>query len=201
MLNLFRRARQRLLIEALQTGDLDRLSKLGRKIDAATLGAELHNGLNGIELSIHSAQPKALQWVLDLCPAANETDRDGEPYSVLALRQPRQSLGLLTVLLQAGSDPNRVYQQRPLLHWCFELCAPEQLMLHLSRLIEQGARLDETALLLALRLEQQPLVHFLIQSGAPMADTLDEPGLDPALVAYARRCLDDKRIREMMLGR
>ncbi len=147
VLNLFRKARQRLLIDALQNGDLERLTKLARKIDAATLRGELHEGMNGIELSIFSAQPKSLQWVLRLWPAANESTRNAEPYSLLALSQPQQSLGLLTVLLQAGGDPNRIHDRRSLLHWCFELCAPEQLMLHLSRLIEYGAQIDDETLL------------------------------------------------------
>lgn len=195
MLKLFHNARTARLVRALQCGDLDTLSTIGRKLERSQLLQPLHEGHNAIELCIEAEQPKALGWVLERHPDA-ATCATGALFG--ALRQPHQSLALLSALLKAGADANAHFEGRPLLHCCFEYCAPTTLMLHLSRLAEYGARLDDPALLpLALARGDRALIHFLIHSGAPLDETVESA--DQELLEYARRCAEDKRIRELML--
>lgn len=203
MLTLFKNARARRLTQALIDGDLNRLARYNGKVDAEQLRQPLAEQGNALELTLDAGQPEALEWVLRHCPDADGNNARGEPYTLQAMRHPSRSLALLSVLLQQGADPNRQHDRRTLLHWCFDLCAEEQLMLHLSRLAQHGAELadDGTLVERSLLSGQQPLIHFLIHSGAPLPQTLDTLELDEALKAYARRCAEDRRIREMMLGR
>jgi len=200
MLKLFHNARSARLIKALQAGDLDSLNSLSRKIEPAQLYQPLHQGRNGIELCIEAEQPRALAWVLERHPDPQARASLASRYLLSALRQTQQSLALLSVLLKAGADANSRHQDRSLMHWCFEYCPAASLMLHLGRLAEAGARLDDPALIpLALRQGDRALIHYLINAGAPLIEPLEQTGLDEELLAYARRCSEDKRIRELML--
>ncbi|MBR9884120.1 MAG: hypothetical protein GYB21_10895, partial [Oceanospirillales bacterium] len=97
---------------------------------------------------------------------------------------------------------NAHFEGRSLLHWCFDSVKPEQLMLHLSRLVQHGADLSHGDELVSLAMleNDQATVHFLIHSGAPLPEALDRINCSEAMRDYAKRCADDKRIREMMLG-
>ncbi|MBV1786795.1 hypothetical protein KQ940_01880 [Marinobacterium sp. D7] len=202
MLRIFRDARTAKLVTALNTGDRDTLAKLAGKMDSAQLSAPLSEGLNAAEITLQAGQSAALTWVLERTELANGRSADGTPYTLLALRHADQSLGLLSALLQAGADANARVEGRSLLHWCFDNVKPEQLMLHLSRLVQHGADLSvETELVAeALRRSDQPCVHFLIHSGAPLPEPIELIDCSDELRAYAKRCAEDKRIREMMLG-
>jgi hypothetical protein len=203
MLKRFREARMTKLVQALQNGDRERLTALARRIEQQQLSAPLHEGMTALEIALQAGQPDALAWVLEQGIDANGSSAAREPYLLLALRHPQHSLALLSALLRAGADANTCFEGRSLLHWCFEHCAPEALMLHLSRLVQHGARLDEGSPLVgqAMQREDQATVHFLIHSGAPLPEQLDRLACSEAMRLYARRCADDKRIREMMLGR
>jgi ankyrin repeat protein len=80
-------------------------------------------------------------------------------------------------------------------------------MLHLSRLLEHGADInqpDDTGTTLLLRLlptGNLPLLQFLLQSGAKCEPQWLESMEDPTLLSQLRRTLDDIKIRNMMLGR
>lgn len=201
MLKLFHNARTARLVRALQSADLDTLTALGRRLQPDQLQQPLHEGLTAIELSIQAEQPAALQWVLEQYPQAQERAAVATAALIRALHQPQQSLALLSVLLKAGADANHRHENRPLVHWCFDCCSPSSLMLHLGRLVEAGARLDDPALLpRALHQGDRALIHYLINAGAPLVEPLEGAGQDPEVLAYARRCADDKRIREMLLG-
>ncbi|MBS99942.1 MAG: hypothetical protein CMI01_14845 [Oceanospirillaceae bacterium] len=202
MLSLIRQKRTDRLVEALRQGDRDRLARLNGKFTPQTLLAPLSDPLNAIEISLEAGQATSLEWVMTQLPEPCYCAATGEPYIVIALRQRENSLGLVTTLLQAGADPNQTFEQRTLVHWCFEHCSPESLMLHLSRLNEYGADLNDASLLTqALEKDHQALVHFLIHSGTPLPDDLEGVNCAPDLITYAKRCAEDRRIREMMLGR
>lgn len=201
MLKLFHNARTAKLVRALQSADMDTLTALGRRLEPGRLQQPLHEGLTAIELSIQAEQPGALQWVLEQYPQAQERAAVATAALITALRQPRQSLALLSVLLKAGADANHSHENRPLMHWCFDCCPAPTLMLHLGRLAEAGARLDDPALLpLALHQGDRALIHYLINArrspGRPSGGGWPGPGV----AGYARRCAEDKRIREMLLG-
>lgn len=199
MLSFLKSGRSRKLTQAITTGDLDTLAKLLRHYDADTLNdLRLDNGLSAGEIAIDCGQAKALALLLARGLDANGRSSEGIPLLTLALAHPSQSLALITPLLKAGAaatDPQ-------LLDQCAKYCAPGQLMMHLSRLIEFGASLQNAHTLVELALEQerQDLVHFLILSGAPLPDPAATPNCSPEILAYARRCADDRRIRAMMQG-
>ncbi|GGC04452.1 hypothetical protein GCM10011352_33310 [Marinobacterium zhoushanense] len=202
MLKIFRDARTAKLVTALNSGDRDMLAKLAGKVDSEQLGTPLSEGLNAAELALQAGQPDALAWVLERTELAGGQGVDGRPYTLIALRHADQSLGLLNTLLQAGADANARFEGRSLLHWCFDSVKSEQLMLHLSRLVQHGAELSTGAELVTLALlrDDQATVHFLIHSGAPLPEQIDQIECSEAMRCYAKRCVEDKRIREMMLG-
>jgi ankyrin repeat protein len=117
-----------------------------------------------------------------------------------------QSLDLIAALLRAGADPNRENSTgTPLLHACFEQCEPARLMLHLSRLLESGARIDsrdaagQSILQLALLSDRRELIQFLIHSGAAVPDAV-APDIGHDTLLYAQRCQQDYQIRQQFLG-
>lgn len=203
MLKIFRDVRSAKLANALRKGDKDALANLAKKVTQEQLNDALYDGLNATELSLQAGQPYSLAWVLKRNQQANGTTDEGIPYTLLALRHADESLGLLTSLLQAGADANARFEGRSLLNWCFDCCPGEQLMLHLSRLVQHGAELGSEAELVSLALTRndQATVHFLIHSGAPLPEQLESIECSDELRSHAKRCADDKKIREMMLGR
>jgi len=202
MLKIFRDARTAKLVNALRTGDRQSLAGMAKRVGAEQLAAPLDRGMNAPELALQAGQPDALAWVLKQAPLADGQTAEGVPYTLVALRHAEQSLGLLTALLQAGADANARFEGRSLLSWCFDCCAQERLMLHLSRLVQHGAELSREAALVSLALERddRATVHFLIHSGAPLPERIDELACSAELRDHARRCAEDKRIRDMMLG-
>jgi ankyrin repeat protein len=199
MLTFLKSGRNRKLTQAISHGDLDTLAKLLRHYDADTLNElRLENGLSAGEIAIKSGQAKALELLLARGLNANGPTVDGTPLLHRALTHPDQSLALITPLLKAGAsatDPQ-------LLTLCATHCPPDKLMMHLSRLIEFGASLEHAHELVQLALEQarQDLVHFLINSGAPLPDPAEPLNCSADILAYARRCAEDRRIRAMMQG-
>lgn len=200
MINIFRDTRTGKRTHALRSGDIDTLYKLTPRTTRDMLSEHTYDGYDAIEYSIRCEQPQSLEWVLKIHPAANGYCHTGEPYCLLALRQPSTSLALLSALLHAGANANTVYQQRSLLQWCFELCNSTELMLHINRLAQYGASLQDKGDLIRLALDHgdQALIHFLVHSGATVPAELVG---DDSLVNYARHCLEDKRIREAMMAR
>lgn len=73
-------------------------------------------------------------------------------------------------------------------------------MVHISRLIEHGCQIGEDASLMvqALATERLELIHFLINSGANLPADTTSLNCGEATLAYAKRCEDDRKVREMM---
>ncbi|WP_370279027.1 hypothetical protein [Pontibacterium sp.] len=195
MLKLFS-GRQQKLVDAITSADLDKLAKLLAKFEADELDARLYENQSAVELAIRAHQPKSLELLLNRGCDANATASCDTPFALLALQQSEHSLALLTQLLRAGADANTA----GLLCACFTHCAETELMVHISRLIEHGCRISEDAELMvqALATERLELIHFLINSGANLpADTTSLTCSEETL-AYAKRCEDDRKVREMM---
>ncbi|MBA4503196.1 ankyrin repeat domain-containing protein [Marinobacterium marinum] len=206
MLNTLFTSRYERLLTAIDRNDLDKAVSLLAKLEAEQLQAPGKEGHHALERAILADAPAILEQLLKKAGRPLPTAAGGTPLICLALRQ-TDSLPYVTLLLQAGEDPNLLYQGTPLLHLCVEHCPPDRLMLHLSRLLQQGAdidRLDANNMTLfqrALPHGDPALLQFLLQSGARCeTDWLDELE-DNTLATRLRRVLDDLRIQKMMLGR
>ncbi|WP_428036495.1 hypothetical protein [Amphritea sp.] len=208
-MSFFTRRSLNKLQQAVITGDLALLKKQFNKLDQTLLTAHpfSYEGrvCNLPELAIHSGQPSSLEHLLQ-AGCSLETSHSA-PLFYQALQHPQQSLKLITVLLQADAPlayPDHDPQHA--LFACFRFCQAGQLMLHLSRLNEYGADLNQadaegtTVLLLALQSEHKPLVQMLINSGAKMPETIPQGCCSEEITGYARRLADDLKIRQMMLG-
>jgi len=194
---------------AISEGDLHLLKKQLSKLESEQLNSPLfeHQGgyISAAELAIVSQQPKALEHLLQSNCSAKYESSD-QPLIYLALQQ-KQSLALLTVLLQQNS-PTRFpgLEISSAEFACFIYCPATSLMLHLSRLVEYGGELNQvnreghSLLLLALATEQQSLLQFMINSGADIPHEIADNWCSSEIISYAKRCADDLKIRQMMLG-
>lgn len=194
---------------AIIEADLITLKKQFSKLDAKLINEHLFDfnsqNLNAAELAIRSGQTKSLQHLLQAgCGlSASQT----EPLLYQALQHPLQSLQLMTALLQAGA-PLAYPDIAPdhALFACFQFCSDTNLMLHLSRLNENGADLNHcdkqgnSSLILAMQMENRALVQMLINSGAELSEKLETEGGSKEIIDYAKRLADDLAIRQMMLS-
>jgi len=196
MLKILSSGRDQKLVAAITQGDLEKLAKLLPKYKTAQLDAPLHEQQNAVELAICAGQAKALELLLGRDTNANGTTHKGQPFILLALEYPDHSLALITQLLRHGA-----YANTPgVLNTCFRYCNKAQLMMHLSRLIEHGCDLcrDPELMPQALVDGRPELLHFLINSGATLPETKEGIACSDEAWAYAKRCEDDVRIRQMM---
>ncbi len=208
-MSFFTRRSLNKLQQAVINADLMLLKKQFNKLDQTLLTGHLftyhERTCNLPELAIHAGQPLALEHLLKA--GCSLEPHQPEPLLYQALQHPQQSLKLMTVLLQAKAPlayPDSTPQHA--LFACFKFCPATQLMLHLSRLNEYGANLNQpdtdgnTALLLAMQSEHKPLVQMLINSGAQLPDAIQEGWCSEEIADYARRLTDDIKIRLMMLS-
>lgn len=206
-MSFFTRRRLNKLLQAVIEADLVLLKKQFNKLDQTLLTEHLftyhERSCNLPELAIHAGQPHSLEHLLRA--GCSIKPHQPEPLLYQALQHPQQSLKLMTVLLQANAPfayPDHDPQHALLA--CFRFCPASQLMLHLSRLNEYGADLNQadadgtTALLMALQSEHKPLIQMLISSGAELPDRLQEGWCSEEIYGYARRLADDIKIRQMM---
>lgn len=195
MLKLFT-GRQQKLVDAITSADLDKLAKLIVRFEANELDAPLNENQSAVELALLAQQPKSLELILNRGCDANAVASCGTPFVMLALQQSNNSLALLTHLLRAGADANCA----GLLSACFIHCAEAELMVHISRLIEHGCQISTDADLMvqALATERLDVIHFLINSGANLPADTASLNCSEATLAYAKRCEDDRKVREMM---
>ncbi len=198
-------SRHERLLKAIANNDLDKVAGHLAKIEAELLTMPGRDGRHPLEQALQAAPPRILELLLQKAPRPLPTAQCGTPLLCLSLQQ-SDSLTRLTLLLQAGEDPNLAHQGQPLLHLCVEQCEPGQLMLHLSRLLQHGAdinRPDADGLTLMQRLlphGDQALLQFLLQSGAECEQSWLAELDDAGLASQLKRVLDDLRIRKQMLG-
>ncbi len=202
--NLFDSRHERLL-KAIDNNDLDKVAAHLAKIETELLTTPGKEGGHALERALRAAEPRILELLLQKAPRPLPLGQCGTPLLCLALQQ-TDSLPCLTLLLQAGEDPNLAHQGQPLLHWCVEQCEPDRLMLHLSRLLQHGADINRpdadgrTLLQRLLPHGDQALLQFLLQSGALCEESWLEDVDNAELVTQLKRVLDDLRIRKLMLG-
>lgn len=195
------------LANAIARADEVRVVRLLGKLSPEKLVQPDTEGRHPAELAVLAQQPRILQLLLQRIASPVWQASCGTPLTLLAIRQPLNSLALLSVLLRAGADPNLLHDGQPLLHHCVVHCKEDELMLHLSRLLEHGADInqsDATGGVLVQRLlagGNLPLLQFVLQSGAECDPAWLEALEDPALAHQLRRTLEDMRIRALMLGR
>ena len=190
-----RRLRSKLL-ELVNSGDLQLWPKVRDDLTDADLTAPLDQEASALELCIAKGNAKLLGELLHRFPALHHaTLSDGEPLASVVLRS-EHALVLLNAMLTQGLKPDTQIGEQTLVELALEH-PPEQAMLLVNRLAQHGASLDNRNLLnRAIRSGHQPLVKFLADSGAPLV-VEDVDGLDPELVAFAQRAIDDKKIRDM----
>ena len=208
-MNFFSKRSLKKLQQAIIEADLITLKKQFNKLESSALEEHLFDQdgqhYNTTELAIKSGQASSLEHLLQA--GCNLSTSQPEPLLYQALQHPQQSLPLMTLLLQAGApllypdaDPHHA------IFACFRFCSKQNLMLHLSRLNENGADLNHrdkqgnSALTLAMQMENQRLVQMLINSGAELPETQRTEGCSDEIIGYAKRLADDLKIRQMMLG-
>lgn len=190
---------------SITAGDVDKVAKRLTRLEARALSQPGPGGTHALELALSADNPRILVLLLQKAEHPLPAARCGTPLCVLALQQ-HNSLAQLTALLQADSDANQCHRGLPLLHLCVEYCRPDSLMVHLSRLLQHGADIDQpdaegqTLLEKLMPRADQALLQFLIQSGARCEDRWLEQLADEALALQLRRVCEDLRIRRMMLG-
>ena len=197
MLNLFKSDRLAKAYKAIQTGDTEQLLKQLKKISPDEINQPVSDTIPGlVESCVLEQQPKALELVLKHGASANTPCLSHSDLSLATLAlQKEKSLPLLTQLLQAGCKEDK----QELLHLCFEQCDEQQLMLHISLLLQSGAQLDAALLHKGLQTGQLPLIHFLVNSGAPVPEDIEQQGYSDEIISYAKRCAEDLKIRKMFL--
>lgn len=108
-----------------------------------------------------------------------------------------QRLAFLSAMLANGLDPNQQIENSTLVEISLNQ-TPQAAMLLVNRLAQHGATLENPRLLqMALKLGDTSLLKFLVDSGAPLeiSDTTEK--IDPELLAFTRRAIEDKRIRDL----
>jgi hypothetical protein len=195
VLNLFKNDRIAKAYQAILADDKDKLLKQLQKIKATEINnpsSETTPGL--VEACIIQQRPKLLTLVLAHGASPTGISLNDIPFAALAFQQ-ENSLSLLTALLQAGNNEKR----EPLLNLCFDHCPPTQRMMHISLLLQHGAKINDTLLTQALVLGERPLIHFLINSGAILPTPPPDDTTNEEMLVYARKCAEDLKIRQMFL--
>jgi ankyrin repeat protein len=184
------------LLELVASKDLQLWPKVRDQISAADLTQPIDGGASALERCITHGNYKLLGELLHQFPRLNSAlmpNGESMLHCVFGLEDP---LPLLSAMLSNGLSPNTEMQGQRLVELALQQPA-ERAMLVINRLSQHGADLNNPKLLIhAIRSGHQPLVKFLADSGAPL-DAEGAEGLDPQLVAFAQRVIDDKKIRDM----
>lgn len=197
MLKLFKSDQLAKASKAIETDDLERLQKHLKKISSDQIDQPVAENSPALaELCILAQSAKALKQVLEhgANPNTQSVSQPQLSLSQLALTQ-ETSLPLLTALYNAGCQTDPTSLLKP----CFSHCREQELMLHLSLLLQQGANLDDELTDCALRTENRALIHFIINSGASKPEGLETGDYSDETLSYALKCWDDLRIRQMFL--
>lgn len=197
MLNIFKSDRLGKAYKAIEAGDHEKLLKQLQKIDSAELNEPVSDSTPALmECGIVAQDAKAVKLLISFGASIKQTSQTQPSLNLLQLALTQnKSLALLGALLTAPERP----ELQPLMAECFEQCSEQELMLHLSLLLQHGTQLDDLLMHKALHSQQQPLVHFMINSGAQKPANLEAQAHTPEILAYANKCWEDKKIREMFL--
>lgn len=184
------------LLELVASKDLQLWPKVRDQISAADLTQPIDGQASVLERCISHGNAKLLGELLHQFPQLNSALMPNSESILHRVFGSEDPLPLLSAMLSNGLSPNTEIQGQRLVELALEQPA-ERAMLLINRLAQHGADLNNTKLLLhAIQSGHQPLVKFLADSGAPLVVEGVE-GLDPELVAFAQRVIDDKKIRDM----
>jgi len=197
MLKFFKSDRLAKAYKAIEADDLAKLQAHLQKLDKEEIDQPVSDDKPSLsEICILQQSPKALKLVLNF-GANPDLDSRTERLSLaeLSLRQ-EKSLPLLTALFAAGAKTAAT----PLLQQCFEYCNEQELMLHLSVLLQYGGQLDDAITHKALASNHLPLIHFMINSGATQPLDIAQHNYPEETLNYANKCWEDQKIRAMFLS-
>lgn len=183
--------------QAMTAEDSIKFAQLLSKLSDAELQTPVSDELPSLlELSILHGQSKMLEQILQVQQTLpNNCDSRPELSLVQLVLQQPQSHALLSKLITALPKTER----DTLADNCFTYCQENQLMLHLSLLSQQGIALQSEHLLTALKRQDKALIHFLINSDVALPEASEYEDADGEMVAYAKKCADDLKIRQMFL--
>lgn len=195
MFSFSRQGQLKKLQQAIEKNELQTLVGLLRKTSPEKLAQlQQETGCNLLQQAILQGAVESVERLLQHHGEQTLPLPEKGSYLMLALQQ-ENSLSLLGKMLPSPLDE----PVQPLLAASLKSCSVQQLMLHISLLVTHGVSLTDEVMLHALQAEDKALIHFLIESGAEIpADQSVDNSSDEAL-NYARKCQEDKKIREMFL--
>lgn len=195
---LRQKRRTKRLQQLIDSSSLELWPKVAAGLEAAHLHESLVGELCALELCIQKGHQPLLQQFLQRFPELTEQPLPNGTHlveKVLALENP---LPMLSALLSADLNPDKELNGTSLVELCLAH-PPEQAMLLINRLAQHGASLDRPQLLQrAMTQNNRQLIKFMIDSGAPL-EVSDESIYDAEMLAFARRCIEDKKIRDMWI--
>lgn len=197
MLNaLKRRRRIKRLRELIDSNTLDLWPKLAPDLQVSHLYEPLEGNLCALELCIERGHHTLMQQLLHRFPELCKRPLPNGQHLVERVLAEDASLAMLSALLGAGMNPNLDLNNRSLVELALEQPS-ERAMLLINRLAQHGASLNHPILLQrALKQQNQALVKFMIDSGAALV-MIDESVYNEEILAFAKRCIEDKKIRDL----
>ena len=197
MLNLFKSDRLAKACKAIESDNLEQLSKLLKKLGTDEINQPVSETLPTLtEFCILKLSAKALKLVLQHGGSPDQQSKNHPDLSLYELAlQSENSLTLLTPLLENGQN----HDCQALLKECFNQCASNQLMLHISLLLQHGAEITDDTVHSALSSGELPLINFLFNSGATLPEDINSRGYKEEIIRYAEKCVEDLKIRQMFL--
>lgn len=197
MLNLFKSARLAKACKAIESDNLEQLSKLLKKLGTDEINQPVSETLPTLtEFCILKQSAKALKLVLQHGGSPDQQSKNHPDLSLYKLAlQSENSLTLLTPLLENGQN----HDCQALLKESFNQCESNQLMLHISLLLQHGAEITDDTVHSALSSGELPLINFLFNSGATLPEDINSRGYKEEIIRYAEKCVEDLKIRQMFL--
>lgn len=197
MLKRFKQSRlQTKLLQLTASGDLELWPRVRDELVPENLTDRLDGGASVLERCICGGHNKLLGEILHRFPQLTNAELSGGDTLARRAINADQAVALLTTLLLNGLDPNSQINDRSLVETVLEQ-PPARAMLLVNRLVQHGATLTNPALLrMAIEAGDTALIKFLADSGAPL-EPLSVDTLNPELVAFSRRAIEDKKIRDM----
>ena len=197
MLNALKQKRKiKRLLSLIKSNELEQWPRVSRELSAADLSAPIEGNSSALELCIEVGHHKLLHECLHKFPQLFNAPLPSNRTLVELVFASEDPLPLLNALLSAGLDPNQEINSVPLVELALEQ-PPELAMLLINRLAQHKASLDRPALMQrALARADRPLVKFLADSGASL-ELEDETLYDAELLAFAKRSVEDKKIRDL----
>lgn len=195
---LKKRRRTNRLRQLIDSNSLELWPKILPELEPEHLYEPIEQNLCAMELCIERGHHRLMQQILQRFPQLCDRPLPDGQHLVQKVMVLETSLSMLSALLSGGMNPNLELDGASLVEITLEQ-SPEQAMLLINRLAQHGASLDNPVLLQrALTQQNQALIKFLVDSGVPL-NVSDESLYNEETLAFARRCVEDKKIRDMWI--